>query len=71
MSDTQSASILAHLRGGNSITPIEALNKFGCFRLGARIYDLKCAGHNIITVPVTTAAGKRIACYRLIAAKAA
>ncbi len=47
--DTQAAQILAHLRAGNSIAPLEALDAFGCFRLGARIYDLKAEGHSIIT----------------------
>ena len=27
-----------------SITPAEAYNKLGCYRLGARIYDLKQRG---------------------------
>jgi len=29
------------------ITPIEALNKFGCFRLAARIHELKNMGWTI------------------------
>lgn len=44
---TQSKQILSHLEAGNEINPIEALNKFGCFRLGARIYDLKQQGYDI------------------------
>lgn len=38
---SQSKLILAYLMTGETLTPIEALNMFGCFRLGARIYDLK------------------------------
>jgi hypothetical protein len=45
----QTAAILIYLQSGNSITPIEALDLFGCFRLGARIYDLKRAGYAIKT----------------------
>ena len=45
MTDTQNAHLLAHFRAGESITAIEALRKFGCFRLAARINDLKEAGH--------------------------
>jgi Helix-turn-helix domain len=30
-----------HLLAGNSITPLEALQMFGCFRLGAVIYRLR------------------------------
>ena len=44
---TQNQAILSFLQQGNSITPILALEKFGCFRLGARIYDLKHQGYNI------------------------
>lgn len=62
--DTQAAQILAHLRAGNSITPMEALDLFGCFRLGARIYDLKAEGHDIIT-EFETDGEKRWAKYSL------
>lgn len=34
---------------GKAITPLQALNKFGIFRLGARIYDLRRKGYNIAT----------------------
>lgn len=47
MKDTQCAAILAHLKRHGSITPLEALNRYGCMRLGARIYDLKRAGNPI------------------------
>lgn len=46
---TQTQNILAHLQLGNSITPIEALNMFGCLRLGARIHDIKRLGYDVIT----------------------
>ena len=39
--------ILSHLMEGKSITPLEALDLFKCFRLGARIWDLKKEGHDI------------------------
>ena len=45
--ETHSAKVLSHLKSGKSITPIEALNKYGCFRLGARIHELKGDGHSI------------------------
>lgn len=44
--------ILSALKSGRSITPLEALRKFNCMRLGARIWDLKQAGHNIIATTV-------------------
>jgi len=44
---TQAERILAHLRGGHTITPQEALFMFGCMRLAARIKDLRDGGHRI------------------------
>ena len=41
---SQTTKILAHLKKGHSITPLECLKLFGSLRLGARIYDLKRAG---------------------------
>lgn len=32
-----------------SITPMEAMNDLGIYRLGARIYDLRKEGHRIET----------------------
>ena len=61
---SQAEEILAYLRTGKSISPLEALEKFGCFRLGGRIYDLKKAGHKINTELVERN-GKRFAEYRL------
>lgn len=37
---SQEKQILKYLLEGNKITPLEALHKFGCFRLGARIWDI-------------------------------
>jgi hypothetical protein len=61
---SQEQSILAHLERGNTITPLEALNMFGCFRLAARVRDLKDRGHAIACEKVE-ANGKRFARYRL------
>lgn len=30
-----------------TITPVQAMQDLGCMRLGARIWDLRAAGHNI------------------------
>ena len=61
---TQNQKILEYLKSGKKLTPITALNKFGCFRLSARIYNLKQEGHNIITENVTRK-GKTFAEYSL------
>jgi len=62
--ESQKVMILAHLKSGKSITPIEALNKYGCFRLGARILDLRNDGFNINTEMIEVN-GKRFAKYSL------
>lgn len=46
---TQNDMILQHLRRFGSITPREALELYGCMRLGARIYELKRQGFDIRT----------------------
>jgi hypothetical protein len=43
----QEDAIRHYLESGHSIDPLTALNKFGCFRLGARIYDLSRKGLKI------------------------
>lgn len=61
---SQTDEILAHLKSGKEITPLEALDLYGCFRLGARILDLRKKGHPIITEDYETSSGKRVAKYR-------
>jgi len=46
---SQTHAILRHLKKGRPIDPLTALNQFGCFRLGARIWDLKRQGVEIKT----------------------
>lgn len=62
---SQEAELEKYLRAGHSITPLEALDKFGCFRLGARILGLRKAGMDIKTEIVRTPTGKNIARYSL------
>lgn len=62
---TQSEQILKHLRSGKHLTALEALNRFGCLRLAARIKDLKDDGHAIESERVELANGKKVASYRL------
>ena len=61
---SQTKQILRYLQEGNTITPIEALNKFKCFRLGARIWDLRKKGYNI-DPKIVEQDGKHFAEYRL------
>ena len=60
---SQTKKILAYMQAGNRITPIDALNLFGSFRLGARIADLRADGHEIKSEFVKTATGKRVKAY--------
>jgi hypothetical protein len=50
---SQSFRILNFMKKGRGITPVQALNTFGCFRLASRIHELKSMGHNITTTKVT------------------
>lgn len=61
---SQESRIIDYLATGKALTPIMALRRFGCFRLGARIYDLKRDGHRIDSRRVTRN-GKTFAEYRL------
>jgi hypothetical protein len=60
---TQTDAILEHLNTA-PITPLEALQKYGCFRLAARISDLRHQGYNIISKNVLKD-GKQFAEYSL------
>ena len=62
---TQNMAILAYLQKGKSINPMKALKKFGCFRLSARIHDLREMGYNIETRRITKR-DKSFAEYKLI-----
>ena len=63
--ESQAKKILAYMQEGHHITPIEALEKFGSFRLGARIADIKDMGYAIQSEFVTTPSGKRVKSYWL------
>ena len=63
---TQNSRILQHLLEHRSITPIQALEKFGCFRLGARIFELRKEGFHIDTKHVDNGKGNKFAKYTLI-----
>ena len=62
---TQNQKILDYLKSGKTLTPLVALEKFGCFRLSARIYNLREQGNAIITNNVTRK-GKTFAEYSLM-----
>lgn len=44
---SHSEMILRHMERFGSITALEAMQEYGIMRLGARIWDLRNAGHDI------------------------
>ena len=75
MTDTtkkaQKDMILNHMETVGPITPLEALNLYGCNRLSARIWDLRHDGYDIVSeivvVPTRNGGKARVAQYRLAA----
>ena len=57
--------ILNHLTSGKTITAMEALREYGCFRLGARIYDLRKKGFFIASELIILPNKKQVARYTL------
>lgn len=62
--DSQNSMVLDHLVSGKKLTPLEAIRRFGCLRLGARVYELKRRGHRI-KAEIVTRNNRRVAEYRL------
>ena len=62
---TQNEQIIEYLKTGASITPLEALRMFGCFRLAGRIFELKEKGWPIISERLEVEKGRRVGQYTL------
>ena len=62
---TQKELILNHMIKHGGITPLDAINLYGCFSLGSRIFELRKEGHNITTKIVFTEKGKHYAEYSI------
>ena len=63
--ETQKAKIAARLLSGKTITPMEALKDYGCFRLAVHINRLRNEGMKIHTENVRNGK-KQFARYSLI-----
>lgn len=48
MYTTQTNQVLRNLRTRGALTQREAMNLYGIMRLGARVYDLRGRGYNIV-----------------------
>ncbi len=64
-SKSQTEKILDYMLEGHPITPIDALDRFGSFRLGARIAEIRKKGYLVYSEFVTTSSGKRVKQYHL------
>tara|TARA_R100001463_G_scaffold38166_4_gene81960 strand:- start:40 stop:252 length:213 start_codon:yes stop_codon:yes gene_type:complete len=64
---SQNEVILDHLIRKKTINPLQALKLYGCFRLSARIFDLKEKGINIEkNSEKDRSTGKEYAVYTLV-----
>lgn len=61
----QATLILRALAQGHKLTAVDALMKFDCFRLAARISDLRNEGYDIRTRMIQLDTGKKVAQYFL------
>lgn len=64
-SRSQTDLILEWMLADHTITPLEALEKFGSFRLGARIADIRAKGYLVYSEFITLPNGKRVKRYNL------
>ena len=62
---SQNKQIADYLNKGKKLTTIDALNKFGCFRLASRINDLRNDGMNIVTKTIKLKNNKQVAQYSI------
>lgn len=62
---SQNRLIKEYLQSGHSLTQMDALNLFGCFRLASRVYDLRNEGLDIKKETIELANGKRVTRYYL------
>ena len=62
---SQNKQIADYLNKGKKLTTLDALNKFGCFRLASRINDLRNDGMNITTKIIKLENKKQIAQYSI------
>ena len=61
--ESQNKMIKKFLENGNSITGLDALNRFQCNRLASRICDLKDSGMSIESQFIKLESGKRVKEY--------
>lgn len=62
----QAQKVLKHLKRKKSITPLEAIGVYGIYRLAARIFEIRSAGHDVITLMNKDEQDRPYARYRLV-----
>lgn len=67
---TQTERVLATLRSGKTLTSAQARQR-GIMRLSARVFELREAGVNVVSVPYTSKSGAQAVRYALAPTKAA
>ena len=63
---SQNKAVIKYLKKHRTLTAMEALAKFKCFRLASRINDLRNYGYIIRTHMIYESNGKRYAKYQYI-----
>lgn len=65
MKKSQAQMVYEHLCENTHLTPLQAIGLFGCYRLAARINELRKEGFKIITDMKRDGHGRSYARYRL------
>lgn len=63
--ETQKIQILRYLAAGNTLTPLESVQLFGCQRLGARIWDIKAMMVPVISELIAVGKNKHVSRYHI------
>lgn len=61
---TKSDKVRVHILSGKSITGKQAMERFGLYRLSSVIYNMRSAGHDIVTIQIRDK-GENYAKYKL------
>lgn len=70
--ESQNKRIAKHLKSGKSISPLRALELFGCFRLASRIFDIQRPPYNLnITSELIHEGSYKFARYSIVKPKRA
>jgi hypothetical protein len=64
---SQCRTVLRHLQQNDHLTSMQAVLVYRIPRLASRIYDLRQAGHNIVSNAAFDARGQEYTRYRLVA----